>query len=145
MKRYSIIVCCLLALGLLAGCGGGGSKTVTQSSSTPASTTPSSTTPSTTTPSGGEQMGTVPQSASSSGGQFDATQSSVLRQIEAKLDTIASSKGLRHVVTHCSADSSTQATCTLKAVRPDGSQGNETDVISVDPNTGALNLVSQSS
>jgi hypothetical protein len=136
LKKVTTLIC-LLAAGLVAGCGGG-SKTVTQPATTPAATP---TTPTTTAPAAGSSMGTA--GAMPSSGNFDATQQQVLREIEAKVDTAASANGLTHVVSHCSADSPSQVTCSVRGTRSDGTQGNETDVIKVDQQTGNLTLVSQ--
>jgi hypothetical protein len=137
-----------LVVGLVvAGCGDKEKKTVTEQTSTPTTpSTPTTTsTPSTetsTTPAGGDSMGTVPDDASS-GGAFDATQDKVLRAIEGKVETAASANGLSHVVAHCSADAPDQVTCTVTGTTSSGAQGDETDVIKVDQDTGDLTLVSQ--
>jgi cytoskeletal protein RodZ len=128
---------CVVALGLLAGCGSSDTKTVTQ-----ASTTPPPAAPATTTPSSGDSMGTVPQNMAT-GGEFDATKEDVLRAIEAKVESAASANGLTHVVAHCTADSPTRATCVVTGTNASGQQGDETDVIAIDQNDGSLTLVSQ--
>jgi predicted small lipoprotein YifL len=137
LKRLLTVVVSIAALAALAGCGSSGTKTVTTKQ--PAATsTPTTTQPTTTN----QSMGTVPQNMSS-GGTFDAQDPAIQRQVEADADTAASNNGLTHVVTHCSADSSTQLTCSVRGTRPDGTQGNETDTIGIDPQTGHETLINQ--
>jgi hypothetical protein len=135
LKKVTTLICLLVA-GLVAGCGGG-TKTVTTPTTTPAAA-PTTTS---TTPAAGSSMGTA--GAMPASGNFDATQPQVLREIESKVDTAASANGLTHVVSHCSADSPSQATCTVRGTRSDGTQGDETDVIGIDQQTGNLTLISQ--
>jgi hypothetical protein len=84
LKKVTTLIC-LLAVGLLAGCGGGGNKTVTTSAATPPATpaTPATTTPGSTTPSNGNvampQQGTMPSAPS--GSTIDANTPEVQQHI----------------------------------------------------------------
>src|SRR4051794_1437435 len=139
--RIITALACVVALGLLAGCGSSDTKTVTTTASTPTTTTPPATTtpPTTTTPTGTDMQGPVgtmgppPQNT-----KYDATDPTVLSHIEAALKDYVATKGIKNAQVKCTGVTPSQAKC--QVTNPANGKS-VTATVAVNQTTGKLRIV----
>ena len=141
MKTISALVC-LLAVGLLAGCGDSETKTVTQPAAAPTTTetqpTTTSTEPTTTQPSNTEMQGPAGTMGPPPGGnKYDATDPTVLDHIETALKAYAASKGIPGAQVDCEGVSPAEASCEIS--NPANGRS-VTATVAVNQQTGKLTI-----
>jgi hypothetical protein len=133
--RILSVIVCLFAIGLVAGCGDEETKTVTAPVATPPPTTPT-----TTTPPPEQMMDTGPAGTMGppqGGGQYDATDPTVLSHIEDELKQALARRGITNAQVKCTGDNESQATC---IVTNPANGRSITVTVAVNTQTGALRI-----